>query len=254
MLRCLLPLVLLIAVACSDDPAARRHAQVAEVVASTVQVIVERQAGRQFGSGVVLARKADDGRALILTSAHVLGAERQATVLVVPPTGGDKVAAHLLAVDERRDLALLEADVAGSPARLRSYTNLTDEVWVVGFPWGRARTVIGGAISQVGLESDAPSSIAGPAMLIDASVTYGMSGGGVFEREGGRLIALVRGYRTANLSLESRSEPLRIPIAGETTVIPASTIACFLFEQESQVEIMSHGFRPASCTASNGSE
>lgn len=250
-----MPLVLLLATACSaDDPAARRHARVAEVVASTLQIIVDRPGGRLFGSGVVLARKPDHGRALVLTAAHVLGTGDQRTILVVPPGGGDKVPARLLAVDERRDLALLEAPMAGAPARLVPYTHLTDEVWVVGYPWGRARTVVNGAISQVGQASDVASSISGPAALIDAPVTYGMSGGGVFEREEGRLVALVRGYRTANLSLDARSEPLRIPIAGETTVIPVPTIACFLSEHEAWDETMSRGFRPANCTESSSSE
>ena len=196
---------------------------------------------------------ADTGRALILTAAHVLGADGARTISVVPPAGGDGVAARLRALDKRRDLALLEADIAGSPARILPYTSLTDEVWVVGFPWGRARIVVGGAISQVGRRANAPSSIAGPATLIDAPVTYGMSGGGVFDRAEGRLIALVRGYRTANLSLDSGSEPLRIPIAGETTVIPVPAIVCFLSEHDYRVAAMSRSPGPADCTASDGS-
>jgi S1-C subfamily serine protease len=247
-------LVLLLATACAQgDPAARRHARVAEVVASTLQVVVEGSAGRQFGSGVILTRSAEGDRALVLTSAHVLASAQQGKISVVSPFGGDKVSAQLLALDEARDLALLEAAVAGSPARLLSHAHLTDAVWVVGYPWGRARTVVGGAISQVARAPDAASPIAGPVTLIDAPVTYGMSGGGVFERAEGRLVALVRGYRTANLSLDSQSEPLRIPIAGETTVIPIPTIACFLSEQKTRVRSFGAATPPTDCTASSES-
>ncbi len=64
--------------------------------------------------------------------------------------------------------------------------------------------------------------------MIDASVSYGMSGGGVFDSQSGQLVGLVRGYRTAHLSLDSSSTPLKLPVAGETTVVSTRDIVCFL--------------------------
>ena len=69
----------------------------------------------------------------------------------------------------------------------------------------------------------------GPVGLIDAAVSYGTSGGGVFDGESGRLVGIVRGYRTAKLAMPGNdAAPLEFPIAGETTVIPTSDILCLL--------------------------
>ena len=87
-----------------------------------------------------------------------------------------------------------------------------------------------GAVSQIAAQPsiEDPFSISGPVALVDATVSYGMSGGGVFDERSGLLVGLVRGYRTAHLSLSSEDAPLKLPIAGETTVISTRDIVCFL--------------------------
>jgi S1-C subfamily serine protease len=209
---------------------------VAEAVASSVQIFAERDGARRAGSAVVLTSDVEAGRSLVLTSAHLLTpmVAQEIHLLLVP--GGERVPARLLAIDEDADIALLEsARLPLRPVRLRDTGGLGDAVWVVAYPWGRDRTVVRGVISQIqpppfdagepfatSLETD------GPVRLIDASVSYGMSGGGVFHAGNGGLLGLVRGYRTAQMALPGGGERLVLPVAGETTVIHAGQIVCFL--------------------------
>ena len=87
---------------------------------------------------------------------------------------------------------------------------------------------VNGVVSQIA--GDGPVvPIEGSVALIDAVVGYGTSGGGVFDDRTGSLIGIVRGYRTARLSLSGdEAQTLDLPIAGETTVIPTRDIVCFL--------------------------
>jgi len=114
------------------------------------------------------------------------------------------------------------------PVRFNEVARLGDEVWVVAFPWGRRLTVVSGVISQlVSREDDVL--VEGTVKMIDASVSYGASGGGVFDVESGALIGIVEGYRTANVSLPGTpSQALPVPVPGETTVIAARAIVDFL--------------------------
>ena len=69
----------------------------------------------------------------------------------------------------------------------------------------------------------------GPARMVDASVSYGSSGGGVFDAHSGALIGIVESYRTATVAIpEAKDRVLQVPVAGETTVIATPTILRFL--------------------------
>ncbi len=215
------------------QPPASPRAVIAHTLAATVQVTTSRPgAVRRTGSAVVLALQPERDRTLILTTNHLVAPPAAQTITVSLPPEGASVPAKLLATDQERDLALLAApSLPVQAVRLRPQAALGDQVWVVSFPWGRERTVVAGAVSQV---RPLPGALAAEALdgavqLIDAAVSYGMSGGGVFESADGALVGLVRGYRTAQLALpEDGSKPLNIPVAAETTVISAKDIACFL--------------------------
>ncbi|MEE8270252.1 MAG: serine protease [Alphaproteobacteria bacterium] len=204
---------------------------IADSLASSVQLFVERDGGaRRAGSGVVLAVDGD-GNALILTAAHLLEPPTEQSVHVVSPRTGDRVEATILAVDADADVAVLEVSgLQVAPVRFKADANLGDNVWVVSFPWGRRGTVVNGVVSQiVDGDDDVPVPIRGPVGLIDAAVSYGTSGGGVFDSRTGMLVGIVRGYRTARLALPGNdTETLDLPIGGETTVIPTARILCFL--------------------------
>jgi S1-C subfamily serine protease len=201
---------------------------IAHSLAASIQLYAEREGGvHRWASGVAVASGGE--RVVFLTAAHLLVPLTAQTVYAIIPGSGARVEATILGVDEKSDVAILEAtlpDVA--PVGLQSSARLGDDVWVVSFPWGRRGTVVRGAVSQIIAEAaDTRLPVSGPVGLIDAAVSYGTSGGGVFDARTGQLIGLVRGYRTAKLSLPGApQQTLDIPIAGETTVIPTPTIRC----------------------------
>ena len=218
--------------ACAPVPAPDGPRDViAQSLASSVQLFAERQDGkRRAGSGVALSVDGD-GRALILTAAHLVEPPVQQAVFVHKPGQVERIEAEILTVDHDLDVAVLGASgLEVQPVELKTSARLGDNVWVVSFPWGRRGTVVNGFVSQIASDqNNTVIPVEGPVSLIDAAVSYGTSGGGVFDGQSGELIGIVRGYRTARLSLPgSQAGTLDLPIAGETTVIPSSEILCLL--------------------------
>ena len=211
------------------DQADRRGEIIAASLAASVQLFTDRAGGaHRSGSGVVLAADSDGG-ALILTAAHLIEPLIDQIVEVVSPRTGQRVGATILASDADIDVAVMEAEgLPVRPVALKSDARLGDDVWVISFPWGRRGTVVNGVVSQIAGDGSVVP-FEGSVALIDAVVGYGTSGGGVFDDSTGQLIGIVRGYRTARLSLSGdQAQTLDLPIAGETTVIPTSDILCFL--------------------------
>lgn len=212
----------------APEPAApERGSVLAATLGSTVQVFAEREGGgRGAGSAVVLSVDAAAGRSLLLTSGHLLTPRGAEAVHMASPDGGEQLELRVLAVDAALDLALLEAPTTLlRPVTLTGEVLLGDRVWVVAFPWGRERTVVQGVVSQLWQ----PTTMSGFVRLIDASVSYGMSGGGVFDATTGELIGVVQGYRTAQLTVPgTEGQRLNLPVAGETTVVSADRVTCFL--------------------------
>lgn len=227
-------LALAVAACAAPNQSAQKDRIIGHTLAATVQLFTDRGEGvTRAGSGVVLAREGTGGTALILTTAHLLEPPIAQTVYAVSPTRTAHLQATTVAVDAAEDLALLTVNgLDGDSVALRPEANLGDRVWVVAFPWGRERTVVSGVVSQVdwgerATQRHAP--LGGPVRLIDASVSYGMSGGGIFSHDSGELLGLVRGYRSAELSFPgAESGRLSLPVAGETTVIATPAIRCFL--------------------------
>jgi hypothetical protein len=66
--------------------------------------------------------------------------------------------------------------------------------------------------------------------MVDASVSYGSSGGGVYDAGSGGLIGLVEGYRTARVTSQGSESPwyIDVPMPGHTLVTPLEDIKRFL--------------------------
>ncbi len=219
--------------ACANtEPTPSKRAVLVQMLATSAQLFVEREGGvRRAGSGVILSTNLPQGRAAVLTTAHLLEPIVEQSAYVVAGAKKERIPVDIVAIDSARDLALMTAPLPGvSMVALARRAELADEILIVSFPWGRERTVVNGAVSQIAAQAsiEDPLSISGPVGLVDATVSYGMSGGGVFDRRTGQLVGLVRGYRTAHLSVSSQESPLKLPIAGETTVISTRDIVCFL--------------------------
>jgi hypothetical protein len=201
-----------------------------QILPATVQLRCERDGGgRRAASGVLLARDAATRRAWIVTTRHFLEPMAPQKVSVSAGTQA-RLSARVVSVSERADLALLEvAGIDSTPARLKDTVQLGDEVWVVAFPWGRRMTLSSGVVSQVVGETG--GEYEGAARMVDVSVSYGASGGGVFDAQTGALVGLIESYRTARVSMQGSPERvIEVPVPGETTLISADAIRGFVAE------------------------
>jgi hypothetical protein len=108
---------------------------------------------------------------------------------------------------------------------------LGDRIWIVGFPWGRQIRLISGIVSEVNLDHSG-NPRAGSSLVVDASVSYGMSGGGVFDAVTGRLVGLIEGYGTVRVPFGDKPalQYIDVPVPGETYVTSLATIESFLRE------------------------
>jgi len=201
------------------------------ILASTVQLRSEHEAGiSRAASGVVVATHFTSRRMWIATARHFLEPRPQQLYVRLP--GQTTLAPATIAfVSGDRDLAIIETEYADvTAARLKMVTTLGDEILLVSFPWGQRFTVVRGVVSQI----EAPAGelpVAGPPRMVSATVSYGSSGGGVFDALTGELVAIVESYRTAKVAIpEMKDRVLEVPVAGETTVIPAPLIGRFLVE------------------------
>jgi serine protease Do len=206
------------------------------ILPSAVQIILENPEGRRFrtGSGVAIASRGSE--CFVVTSGHtVAGAigQKEISLLFGRQRGaGIRASATVVAHRETEDvdIALLQARTDQCvPARPAEAPELGEAVWVVGFPWGRNMLLASGVVSQVsfGEASDRESAAR---LMVDASVSYGSSGGGVYEARGGRLLGLVEGYRTARVTSKGTEQSfyIDVPVPGQTLVTPLTDIRRFL--------------------------
>jgi hypothetical protein len=209
-----------------------RSEVIRQILPSTVQLRCERGGGnRRAASGVVMARDASTRRVWIVTTRHFLEPLIEQTVSARFAGVKEQVAATVLRISQGADLALLEVQgIDSAPARLKDTVALGDEVWVVAYPWGRRMMLSNGVISQI-VRDDAGVGYEGPARMVDVSVSYGASGGGVFDVLTGALVGLVEGYRTARMSPKGAAGAvIEVPVPGETTLISADAIRRFVIE------------------------
>ncbi|HEX3178005.1 MAG TPA: serine protease [Methylomirabilota bacterium] len=233
-LRLVLALIVFAGGCTTAGRGATRSDVIRQILPATVQLRCERDGGdRRAASGVILARDTAAGRTWIVTTRHFLEPLAPQKVSVSFSGRKARATARVVSVSERADLALLEVDGAeSSPVRLKDSVTLGDEVWVVAYPWGRRMTLSSGVVSQIVRDDgDTDAHYEGPARMVDVSVSYGASGGGVFDAPTGALIGLVESYRTARMSVKGPPERvIEIPVPGETTLISADIIRRFIVE------------------------
>jgi len=230
----LLALIATIAGCTSTPHAPDRTALIHRLLESTVQLRSEREGGaRRAASGVVVATDPASRRAWVVTVRHFLGPSRPQEVSARMPGQTTVVPAVVFAVSDEDlglDIAIVEIEHPGvKPVRLKAgASSLGEEVLIVAFPWGQRLTVVGGIVSQI-VSIPGESLVTGPARMVDAPVSYGSSGGGVFDARTGELIGIVETYRTAKITIpESKDRVIEVPVPGETVLVPAPVIARFL--------------------------
>ena len=217
----------------SGSPAPDRRDLIRRILASTVQLRSEREGGiRRAASGVVVATDPGSRRAWIITVRHFITPFKQQQVYVQrsgEETARPGVIVSVSAEDFDLDLAIVAVEnLDVTPVRFKETVSLGDEVLIVAFPWGQRFTVVHGAVSRIAVSSG-KDPVTGPARMVDASVSYGSSGGGVFDAHSGELVGIVETYRTAKVTIpEMKDRVLEIPVPGETTLVPASVILQFM--------------------------
>jgi serine protease Do len=215
-----------------------REDVLARLLPSAVQIVLENPEGRRFrtGSGVIIAARPSGAgstsaaECFVLTSGHTVTgtAGQKAIYLLFGRQQGEGTKASAVVVAHREtadvDVALLRAESRDCvPARPAGAPKLGEPVWVLAFPWGRSMVLAGGIVSQV--HADDVSRF-----MVDASVSYGSSGGGVYDAGSGGLIGLVEGYRTARVTSQGSESPwyIDVPMPGHTLVTPLADIKRFL--------------------------
>jgi hypothetical protein len=213
---------------------------VERILPSSVQIVMERNGDRfRSGSGVAIAaRPSPQGSdCFVLTSGHTLSRRSGPQQILVlfgrHRGGGRKSPATVVAYRESEDLDLGLLRTQSNecfPAQFGRPPWLGDPIWVVAYPWGRNMTLVGGVVSQVNVDQ-ADDRDTAPRFIVDAPVSYGASGGGVYDGRTGRLVGLVEGYRTARVSFQGdASYYIDVPVPGETYVVPLADIRRFLVE------------------------
>lgn len=216
------------------------------IVASSAKIIIE-QGGRRVGSGsgvVVASRPAGsegDAVSFVLTATHILEAWEGSQVFVRfpgAPAGSGKFPAALRhrSPSATLDLAILEVRGVSLPAvslPAADEIRLGEEILIVGFPWGKRLALFSGIVSQVpvgGPEEALAGEVADQTLVVDAASSKGVSGGGVFLAASGSLVGIVEGYQTASIAVkdQSRTFSVKVPMPGETFVVPLGRIRDFL--------------------------
>jgi len=225
-----------------------RQVVIDRIIAASAKIILDQEGRRvASGSGVVIG--ANPGRqegpvSYVLTAAHLFDGKQNVRIFVRfsgKEPSATRHPARLLrrTQEETADLALLEVSgVAVEPA-LPAEDNdvrLGAEIFAVGFPWGRRFGIFSGIVSQVPEDTrEEPTASEGArehTFTIDAAAIKGMSGGGVFLALTGRLLGIVEGYQTASIAVKSQSQTysVKVPMPGETFVVPIGRIRRFLEE------------------------
>lgn len=225
----LLALATLAAGCATTEPLSRRGDALRDVLGPSVQLRAERPGVRRAGSGVVVAADVATGRSWIITTRHLFQPVPPQHLWVTTTDGARRLRAVVRATSTEADLAIVEVtERALPPAVLQDHARLGDQIRVVAFPWGRRLTVVSGIVSQIASE-EGEVAVEGAVRMIDASVSYGASGGGVFDAGTGTLVGIVESYRTARVALPTEPERvLDLPVPGETTVLGTPLIRRFL--------------------------
>jgi S1-C subfamily serine protease len=243
--------VLSVSIACariqptaSDAPAglSPRERVIDRIVDSSVKVAIERDSHRLMSaSGVVIAsRPADqaaEGVSYVLTAAHVLTGAEDAQVVVGfcgPQAARGKFVATVIArgKPDTLDLALLRVPgIAVTPIGLLASgrIRLGEQILVVGFPEGERLGISSGIVSQLPLseiQNGIPADRPEQRIVIDAAAPRGVSGGGVFDAETGRLVGIVQGHQTYAVAVKDQAQSylLKFPVPGATFVVPTTQI------------------------------
>jgi putative serine protease PepD len=163
----------------SPSPSASASLTVPAIYQRVAPSVVTIQAGRGFGTGVIVA---DDGT--IITADHVIA---NASEIVVTYADGTLTRATVLSADKKQDIALLAPARLPSivvPATLGGAAGIGASVVAIGDPLGLTDSVSAGVVSGLDRSADTDTGERSGLIQFDAAVNPGSSGGPLLDSRG----------------------------------------------------------------------
>jgi len=163
----------------SPSPSATASLTVPAIYQRVAPSVVSIQAGRGFGTGVIVA---DDGT--IITADHVIAG---ASAIVVTYADGTLTRATVLSANKQLDIALLAPARLPQivvPATLGGAAGIGAPVVAIGDPLGLTDSVSSGVVSGLDRSADTDTGKRSGLIQFDAAVNPGSSGGPLLDGRG----------------------------------------------------------------------
>lgn len=150
------------------------------------------------GSGVYFAENRSTTR-FILTAAHVIS---RATHIEIVDSAGRTMPAEILAVDQRRDIAILKTDLVGPVIPFGAEEiPIGSHVCAIGNSFGLGNSISCGVVSAVNRQNIGFNEIE-DFIQTDAAINPGGSGGALIDSEG-RFVGLIDGIFTKEADIDA---------------------------------------------------
>ena len=150
------------------------------------------------GSGVYFSDSQEMTR-FILTAAHVV---RNATNIEVVNASGERAAAEIIAVDNKRDIALLSTSLTGPAIQLgNDEMPVGSHVCAIGNSFGLGNSITCGVVSAIHRQNIGFNRIE-DFIQTDAAINPGGSGGALID-SAGRFIGLIDGIFTKDADIDA---------------------------------------------------
>lgn len=165
------------------SPIPMNNHTVSGLVTRTLPAVVELRPGfaNWLGAGVIIS---EDG--WVMTAGHVVADQE---VMIVTMLDGTKHMSINIVIDPNSDIAILKIDIEDAPyvELSRGYPQLGEYVCAIGHPLGLFNTISLGIVSNLHINKPLWDF---DLIVTDAEITYGNSGGPLFDMDG-RLLGIV---------------------------------------------------------------
>lgn len=151
---------------------------VVAVASALLPTVVQIESSGGLGSGVIY-----DSNGLILTAAHVVGADAQVAVRLA---NGDQVSGTVVGADTNSDVAVIRIDRTGltTAPLAESQAEVGETAIALGSPYGLQQSVTAGVVSATDRAMVGSDGVVRTALQTDAPINPGNSGGPLANIDG----------------------------------------------------------------------
>jgi len=161
-----------------NSPAESGEEPVVAVASALLPTVVQIESSAGLGSGVIY-----DSHGLIVTAAHVVGADAQVSVRLA---SGDQVSGTVVGADANSDIAVIRVDrdnLTAAPLA-QSQVEVGQTAVALGSPYGLQQTVTAGVVSATDRAMVGSDGVVRTAIQTDAPINPGNSGGPLANIDG----------------------------------------------------------------------